>query len=286
MKPAVFIGSSVESLKIAYAVQEELTHDAEITVWSQGIFKLSSTTLDDFLAALDVSDFSIFIFSPDDVVKIGGQEFLSTRDNVIFELGLFIGRLGKQRNFFVLPKDHNNFRLPSDLLGVTPATFDANRSDGNLQAALGPACNKIRASIANLGKLKRIPALPSSITEQPEDSYYHVRIQRVITADKTADEPKFLFNQSKNSFAKIAMNLFEGKNIQIAGEAVSGFDINNGFVSINFLRSKERAKTSELAGTDSATREKYWDELQNSDDVVDITVELDITDIYAKQERA
>ena len=51
MKPAVFIGSSVESLKIAYAIQEELTHNAEITLWSQGIFKLSNTTLDDLLEA-------------------------------------------------------------------------------------------------------------------------------------------------------------------------------------------------------------------------------------------
>ena len=132
-------------------------------------------------------------------------------------MGLFIGRLGKQRNFIVLPKDHNDFRLPSDLLGITPATFEANRSDENLQAALGPACNKIRTCIDKLGKLKRIPALPSNITEQPEASYYHVRVQRLITARKTADEPKFLFNQSKNSFMKIAANLYNGENIQIAG---------------------------------------------------------------------
>ena len=281
MKPSVFVGSSVESINIAYAVQEELTYDADITVWSQGIFKLSSTTLDDLLENLDKSDFAIFIFSPDDVVKIGGQEFLSTRDNVVFELGLFIGRLGKQRNFFVLPKDHNDFRLPTDLIGVTPATFDANRSDGNLRAALGPACNKIRTIIAKLGAIKRIPAIPTGIAEQPDDSFFHIRIQRLITERRTADEPKFLFNQSKSSFQVIAMQLHGGARIQIAGIAASGFDINNGFVSISLLRSKEQAKTSGLTGTDSATREQYWDELQNFEGVVDIAAELDITDLYA-----
>lgn len=146
MKPRIFIGSSTESLNIAYAIQE-LLPDMEVTVWTQGIFQLSNNILDNLTAALDNIDFGVFVFSPDDLLVIREQRLSSARDNVVFELGLFIGRLGKHRSFFVIPKDRSDFHLPSDLLGINPATFDPNRQDKNLRAALGPACNQIRTAV-------------------------------------------------------------------------------------------------------------------------------------------
>jgi len=151
MKSKVFIGSSVESLDIAYAIQEILSYDAEITVWTQGIFDLSSNALNDLLKALDAFDFGIFVFSAEDIIKIRDQQFSTTRDNVLFEFGLFLGKLGKDRSFFILPKNQPDFHLPTDLIGLTPAIFDLDRSDNNLIAALGPTCNPIRRAIQKLG---------------------------------------------------------------------------------------------------------------------------------------
>lgn len=169
MKLSVFVGSSTESLEIAYALQENLEPNAEVTVWTQGIFDLSNYSLDSLLDTLDAADFGVFIFSSDDISIIRGKEKTTVRDNVIFELGLFIGRLGKERSFIVLPRGcEETLHLPTDLLGLTAALYEPNRQDDNLRAALGPACSKISKAFTKLGKLK--PALdpqPGGSIEPP-----------------------------------------------------------------------------------------------------------------------
>ena len=153
--PTLFIGSSVESLEIAYAIQENLEYDAECTVWSQGIFELSETTLDSLINSLEKFDFAILVFTPDDILKLRNKTFTSTRDNVIFELGLFIAKLGKLKTFVLMPRGEENFRLPTDLVGITPATYEPNRRDRNINAAIGPACSKIRKAIQSAGPIRR-----------------------------------------------------------------------------------------------------------------------------------
>lgn len=147
MKPRVFIGSSKESLSIAYAIQETLDRDGDITVWTQGIFKLSSNALDDLISSLDGFDYAIFIFQPDDILIMREVASRSIRDNVLFELGLFIGRLGKQRVFYLVPQSSQDLHLPSDLLGYSYGTYNDSRDDNNLLASVGPFCNQVRQEL-------------------------------------------------------------------------------------------------------------------------------------------
>ncbi|WP_197994628.1 TIR domain-containing protein [Gimesia panareensis] len=153
MKPKAFIASSVEGLRYAYAIQENLEYDAEYTVWSQGVFTPSAYPIDDLLDELNQSDFGIFVFSPDDVVTMRKEESKAIRDNVVLEIGLFIGRLGRKRNFMLQPNDVNDLHIPTDLTGLTPIKFDRNRSDANIVAGMGVACNKIREALLKLGSL-------------------------------------------------------------------------------------------------------------------------------------
>jgi hypothetical protein len=137
-KPNLFIGSSTEKKDFAYAVQKGLEHVSNPSVWNQGIFSLSSSALESLTKALDHFDYAVFIFTPDDISKIRDATKRVVRDNVLFELGLFIGRLGRSRCFFVVPRGGETFHLPTDLAGVQPATYDETRTD-NLEVVLGPA---------------------------------------------------------------------------------------------------------------------------------------------------
>jgi hypothetical protein len=182
MKPKLFIGSSSESLDVAYAVQENLEHVAEVTVWTQGLFDLSNYTLDSLLDALDTAHFGLFVFAPDDVTTVRGTAASTVRDNVVFELGLFVGRLGRERNFLLIPKgQEKTFRLPTDLLGLTPALYDAERQDQNLQAALGPACSKISRAIGKIGPLKHLPK-ESEFQETEEQIVYSEEDKKAVLA--------------------------------------------------------------------------------------------------------
>jgi hypothetical protein len=77
-------------------------------------------------------------------------EGFGPRDNVLFELGLFMGRLGRSRTF-VLHQASSALKLPSDLAGVVTAGYDWPRHDGNHRAAVGSACDAIRQVIRDLG---------------------------------------------------------------------------------------------------------------------------------------
>lgn len=150
-KPRIFIASAVESLNVADAVNLNLDHDAEVTVWKHG-FEISSDNISSLLDRALASDFAVFIFSPDDVSIIRQQEKAVVRDNVLFELGLFVGSIGKDRCFIVKPRNTDLY-IPTDLLGLTPADYEANRSDNDLAAAVNAPCTLIRKQVASLGML-------------------------------------------------------------------------------------------------------------------------------------
>jgi hypothetical protein len=114
-----------------------------VTVWDQGVFQPSRYVVETLSLSLDAIDFGIFLFAPDDIAIIREKHYEAVRDNVVFEIGMFIGALGRERTFLIAPRDVAELRLPSDLLGLTFAGYDPDRSDGNLRAALGPACNQI-----------------------------------------------------------------------------------------------------------------------------------------------
>lgn len=149
-KPKIFIGSSSEGLEVAHEIQNELSKDFHPVVWDQGPFdKLNRSFLDCLEEAVNKFDFGIFIFTADDTINIRGENKKITRDNVIFELGMFIGKLTREKAFLVCPIDRE-LEILSDFKGLITATYDTDYTE--LRAALGPACNLIRKSINSVYK--------------------------------------------------------------------------------------------------------------------------------------
>lgn len=148
--PRLFIGSSAEFLDLAYAVQEGLLYtDISVKVWSQDVFRPSDFTL----AALERealnSDFALFFFGNEDLVISREVEKSAPRDNVVFELGLFSGKLTSERVYFA-QEIGVDIKVPSDLAGVTPIQY-RRKTGEDLSVSVQPICNKIRQQAEQLG---------------------------------------------------------------------------------------------------------------------------------------
>ncbi|OYX56827.1 MAG: hypothetical protein B7Y86_08685 [Brevundimonas subvibrioides] len=150
-------------MDVAYALQKNLEYESDPTVWDQGVFRPMRQTLVDLVEESGRTDFAVFVFAPDDVAAIRGETVTIVRDNVLFELGIFIGALGPERCFVVAPRDAPSLHLPSDLLGLAPIRYAADRRDGRLRAALGPASHDILTSIRALGRKPETPISPPQL---------------------------------------------------------------------------------------------------------------------------
>jgi hypothetical protein len=124
-KPRLFIGSSSEEIQLANKAKEVLSNDFEVIVWNyplwdKGVFKLNNNFLNDLLKASLLFDLVLMIGTRDDKVEYRGKEVFAARDNVIFELGLFLGRMGISKCAFLVDWDLN---IPTDLKGISLAGF-------------------------------------------------------------------------------------------------------------------------------------------------------------------
>ncbi len=209
-KPRLFIASSAESLQIAEAVNVNLDHDFEITIWKNGTFKLSSSTIDDLVEKSSAVDFALFIFAPDDISSIRNRQHHTVRDNVVFEMGLFVGAIGKSRSFILKPRNVE-MHLPTDLLGVTPADYDATRSDGDLVSATNRACSLIKSEVerigiinhASLSETKKLVANPASYDLKDHD----YRVLASCLQSHTADPAGLPYSRIANSFRGVSESL-------------------------------------------------------------------------------
>lgn len=169
--PTIFIGSSKESLNVAELLEAGLKGpDVDVRIWSNGVFRASKTTIEDLEIQAQNADFAVLVASPDDVVRSRGKSKPAPRDNVLLELGLFMGALTRERTF-LLTEAGSALKLPSDLLGVTRLEYSGERPP------MSPL-RKLRRALSTF----RIGAALSSTSPAPDVSKACIEVLSCVRA--------------------------------------------------------------------------------------------------------
>jgi predicted nucleotide-binding protein len=142
----IFIGCSLEGHNEASIIQKLLAHYADTIIWSQGVFGLSRSTLETLVEKAGTFTHAILILTPDDMLIKRSDEVIAARDNVLFELGLFMGALGRTRTFIVAER---SVKLPTDLDGITTARFERGKGI-SIEANMGSVVTTLRQEIGLL----------------------------------------------------------------------------------------------------------------------------------------
>lgn len=159
MKARIFIGSSKEGLEVAEYIKNKLNSKYECYLWTDDIFKFNDSFLHTLLKEASLFDFGILVATKDDFSTIRDKSFDTPRDNVIFEFGLFIGRLGSSRAFVI---QENGAKLPTDLLGITVPQFEKETPLSN-STSLNNEIERITKTIDEKITLGELGLLPSTV---------------------------------------------------------------------------------------------------------------------------
>lgn len=158
-RPRVFFISSKESLSVAKAIRHGLRYsDADSLLWSdEDMFPPGSYPLEVLEHEVDLADFGVAIAHPDDIVRSRRSQSAAPRDNVIFELGFFMSRLGRKRTFLLVPQMGADLKLPSDFKGMTPITYPplTGKADEVPGRVLHSAIYELEQKIEKLGCRER-----------------------------------------------------------------------------------------------------------------------------------
>lgn len=193
---SVFVGSSSEALPYARAVRACFEADKgspgdpgiDVTLWNEDFFRPGSTFIETLTTEVSRFDFAVFVLSPDDLIDRRGTSAKGPRDNIIFELGLFMGHLTRARTFAIVQETAE--ALPSDLAGVVNDRFRP-RDDENHRAAVGAACDRLLKRIRELGISDRKAGRQiAAITDRQDAMESQVKILRVLTSGLITDPEK------------------------------------------------------------------------------------------------
>lgn len=162
-KQRIFLASSSEAEDLAKALALLLSQGG----WALPIPWFFSTgdpgipILQSIVKNTQDVQFAVVLYTGDDTTKSRGVESASPRDNIVFELGFFIAKLGAERVVLVSPKEVP--KIPSDYTGYGVLTFDP--SEGEPKEFMIPIAIEIETRFRHAPPLKEKRDQPPSVPD-------------------------------------------------------------------------------------------------------------------------
>jgi len=174
LKPHIFIGSSREGIHVAKMVKIELSDIADCTIWEDAEFEFGKSAYESLSKMINLYDYAILIATPDDTVVSRTIKFDNPRDNVIFEMGLYSGRLGRSRAI-LLREDGTKYL--TDLSGITMPEYP-KQSSPDFSTGLVARCDEIKKHIKKTESQFNLSLLPSTAIAH---GYFHNFVEKAVT---------------------------------------------------------------------------------------------------------
>jgi hypothetical protein len=154
---SVLVASSGEARTIARLLRDQLPTQWATTLWDEQVMTPGSSPWEGLIGIGQGLDAAILLLTADDIVQHRGASYPTPRDNVVFEIGLFMGLLGPERALLVQPAGLQ-LKLPSDLEGITKILYPMWTQDSARQRSIDRAATQIEQSLSRLGhRLRDVP---------------------------------------------------------------------------------------------------------------------------------
>ncbi|SEO51109.1 STING domain-containing protein [Mucilaginibacter sp. OK283] len=178
-KPSVFIGYALEASKTAALIKAGLDEIADCKEWIHD-FDLGKSNYENLVTHIAYYDYAIMIAQGEDLIISRKKSARGTRDNVLFEFGLFAGGLGRSKVFFIMEQ---GTRIPTDLYGIS-LSFIPNKSSPDFKSTVAHSISRIKAHIINKEKTFDIGFLPSTALAYGYFSNFVQRTTERLLIDK------------------------------------------------------------------------------------------------------
>jgi hypothetical protein len=150
MEKRLFIASTANQLAIAQKIESFLSPEYRCKLWIAETFEPGASALESLLSEVRNTDFALILLTADDrtVLNADLNENATVevpRDNLIFEAGLFLSALGRQRVALCV-ENPPKVKLPTDLSGQNMIEFsiDQNINSLNFQHVISGLANTVK----------------------------------------------------------------------------------------------------------------------------------------------